>query len=458
MPLDEDGRSGSGYDPKTRLDLPALQGGDTNSPITRGQLRDILKGIKDWSDRLPFGRVGFSVKMTPLDPVPVVSNEIASFDQLVEDSHSFHLTYLEDPRSVFQVPPGLGRVYNISYSMDFAVLELVTDSFVTLGPPAIQEWTAPAGLLGNQITVEARGGVGSTTGVSSPPWHAGLGAIVGATFHGITPGAVYDVLCGMDGGLGGTQTTTGFNGGNGGGSAQLRPDGAAITSALIVAGGGGGTGGGTLSTHANAAGDGGYVAGGTGNGYTLGVDQLLANGGTQSAGGTAAGFNGAFKGENGDTDGQGFGGDGPDSSGSTFVAGGGGGGWHGGGSGAFATPNPQRGGAGGGGSSKVNGGTGITHTDGAHNAQAELDISYYESTAAADTDVVTRVWVAYAQWPDEQPYAHVVQVAGDSGPAPQNAAISIPLGEGDRIWMTYDNAEGDMGIVNWTFSVYAQGL
>jgi hypothetical protein len=65
MPLyDEDGQSGSGYSPKPRLDIPAMYG-DMDAPITRREMADILRKLKDWSQRLQFGREGFTVKSFP---------------------------------------------------------------------------------------------------------------------------------------------------------------------------------------------------------------------------------------------------------------------------------------------------------------------------------------------------------------------------------------------------------
>lgn len=72
--------------------------------------------------------------------------------------------------------------------------------------------------------------------------------------------------------------------------------------------------------------------------------------------------------------------------------------------------------------------------------------------------VITKVWVAYASWPNEEPYAHVVSVLADTGVSPQHAALTVPLSEGDRVWMTYTNDTANLEITNWTFGMYATGM
>lgn len=457
-----DGSSGNGYDPKTRLDLAGMQGGKDDEPITRAEMRDVMRQITDWSNRLRFGRVGFTAEMLPLtQPGVLVSNPV-KFNRLVEDSSSFSKTYLPgDELTYFQVPPGQGAVYAVSYNVDFALLVSVTDTYNVTA--ALQTWTAPAGLLFNTVTIRAKGGAGNYTG-NTLKARQGLGRDIQAKYTNVDPGDIFDVYVGQgdtnqaagaigwpDGGMNAASGGSGSSG-SGGGSSQVRPQGGALATAIIIAGGGGGGERGTVGSNPPKGGNASTPTGAATDGNND-VGTVAGRGATQSAGGTC---NIAI-GEAGDTDGQGFGGDAIDIANSfSFSGGGGGGGWHGGGSGGSGAGSGNHWGSGGGGTSKVQGGINIVD-NGTNSGTGQVTFTYYTSTPAAVTDVTTKVYVAYANWPDKAPYEMVTQILGDNGASPQNASISIPLGEGDRIWMVYSNAAATLGVINFNLSAYATG-
>lgn len=226
---------------------------------------------------------------------------------------------------------------------------------------AIQTFTVPDNV--ETITVTAKGAKGAVAS-------GGAGGLVEATFPA-TPGTTYNIYVGgvgtnpaggwPNGGLGGVAN----NQGAGGGAASyvILPandvGGGIVTGSLIVAGGGGGQGDGFFGVPVGGAG--GYLSGGNGT---------HGNGGTQSAGGTSTG------GEAGDTEGQGHGGDGPNSGAAAIAeGGGGGGGWHGGGS----AGNGSNGGSGGGGSGYIDpSGTDLYVEDGTNSGHGQIVVAWDE--------------------------------------------------------------------------------
>ena len=188
----------------------------------------------------------------------------------------------------------------------------------------VQHWTVPDGVT--EVTMSVAAGAGRTLSASGD---GGSGGRITGTVN-VIPGTAYDVYVGRagqesptptwpNGGVGGAKP--GNRAGNGGGGSWVVEAGGPLSAAVLVAGGGGGGGTGF---------DNGLRNGGAG-GFFAGEDSTAvsgATGATQYAGGTGY--------ENGDTGGQGEGGDGESSgSGIVNVGGGGGGGWHGGGGGGL---------------------------------------------------------------------------------------------------------------------------
>jgi len=463
MPIfNEDGFPGSGIAPRTRLDIPQITG-DMDAPITRREMADFQRRLREWSDKLQFGRTGFTVREFPLQLFGVETDLPITWDQLIEDSHSFHLTYMPTDLQYYQVPPGLGRVYNINYYIDFAVLVENTDTFNYTG--AMQEWTAPADILENTATVMCRGGAGNlSTGGGTDN---GFGHQVTATFNNIAPSSVWDIEvgdgnqtaqpgCWPDGGDG-DSVATGSSGG-GGGRSSFRPDAAALTDAYVVAGAGGGQGrsGGAFAQVGGNGGNGTALFPGQDGAGMFNCGGANATGGTNSAGGLAAGSGSEIGGDGA----FGLGGDTGDSVNSfAFQGGGGGGGWYGGGSGATPIGSGDYGGGGAGGSSHTGSGArNVVAQTAASKARGQVTVTYYSTTPAPDTALITKVWVAYAQWPDKAPYEEVRCVLSDVGGAPHKGSIQLPLGEGDRVWMTYTCTDATVGIITGTFGMYAQGM
>ncbi len=207
---------------------------------------------------------------------------------------------------------------------------------------AVQTFTVPDNVT--EVTIETVGSQGAGPTSGGFPQTGGLGGRITATF-GVVPGAVYDVYVGGPGwpnGGGGDGTAIGNAGGPGGGASYVIPTGGAFTSAIVVAPGGGGAG----FRYVGYGVDDGAGAGG----LFTGGDGLHATGATQFLPGLGDTTGGASFGEDGDTDGLGFGGSAGDTTNSfAEPAGGGGGGWHGGGGAGQATGNGAGGGRGGGG-------------------------------------------------------------------------------------------------------------
>ena len=229
---------------------------------------------------------------------------------------------------------------------------------------AIQYFTVPDDVY--QIKVTCRGSKG---GGESSYGNGGKGGLVEASFW-VIPGQTYHVYVGgyspvtvqaagwPNGGSG--DVNAGADSFGGGGATYLVPELGAFSDALIVAGGGGGQGQHFIPAVDVGGGDAGYLAGADGRGNSAATfydPDANAKGATQAAGGRGGfAFGGgpgpwADPGEDGDTDGQGFGGDAADTSNAFAAAGGGGGGgWHGGGGGGRMYAAGNLGGGGGGGS------------------------------------------------------------------------------------------------------------
>ncbi len=197
---------------------------------------------------------------------------------------------------------------------------------------AVQYWTVPDGVT--EVTMSVAGAQGASSVTSSP---GGSGGRITGTVQ-VSPGQDFDVHVGgrgsditedggwPNGGDGGQ--TAGSDGKGGGGGSWIVTSGGPMTSALLVAAGGGGA----SSASNRPGGAGGFFAGSDAtNGPATGATQFVGGSGHEA----------------GDTDGQGFGGDGQDTGSSVEGGGGGGGGWRGGGSSTSGTAGSIGGGGGG---------------------------------------------------------------------------------------------------------------
>lgn len=217
----------------------------------------------------------------------------------------------------------VGGVPTAATASSKLLAEFRVDRTDSANPKYVYAWTVPNGV--KRLTFEAFGATGGGSPIFSHVG-GGKGGQAVATYP-VTPGQVFQIVVGGEGG------TTGRGGLNGGGSADGGGGGGAsdvrvcadaafklcdLDRRFLVAGGGGGGGSGSGSC---AGGNGGGISGATGGCFDDG------GGGTQTEGGSP---NGTF----------GFGGDGFN------WGGGGGGGWYGGG-GAIG------GGGGGGGSGHI---------------------------------------------------------------------------------------------------------
>lgn len=241
---------------------------------------------------------------------------------------------------------------------------------------SIQTFTVPAGVF--QLTVDARGAQGGTSGSNS----GGLGArMVGVV--NVTPGQVIQVLVGEQG-------ASGTQGGGGGGSFVVAPG----NTPLVVAGGGGGayyssytSGSANMAGSVNTSGNSGYhgmngtvegLGGSNGNGgasgntYTgdgSGGGGFYTNGGDGSPGqGGRAFVNGGAGGLGAGSGGRGGFGGGGGADWSNWTGAGGGGGYSGGGAGTYY-------GVGGGGGSFVSGTT-TTATAGFQSGNGQVTLSW----------------------------------------------------------------------------------
>ncbi len=465
MPLfDEDGQSGSGISPKTRLDLPSLAG-DMDAPLSRREFADVLRKIKDWSSRLEFGRAGFNC----ITPRSVTLPQQTAFTPwtwttLVEDSHSFSQTFRTIPLQYFQVPPGQGRVYNISYNFDVASVVLATSSFVN-DVGAVKTYTVPAGVFNDEMIIycRSRGGEANSGGQ-----RGGGGSEASGTFT-VTTGQQFNYFVsnvtpfpgwpngGGPGFVGATQ------GGNGGGASRVAPIGLEWSDAdmLVIAGGGGGRGA-PLSPN-GLGGAARHPQGDPGAGIVGCIAAVNATGSSQIAAGVSGG--GGVPGNQRGFDPTGA----PTPTGGTAnnggaapagIPGGGGGGGYlgGGGSGGITLIGTDDGGGGAGGASYVKStGRSPSFTTLGNLVTGLVSFSYFTETPTLSTDFGARIKVAYAQYPGKNPYEQVSIVAATLGVPPQNASVQIPLGEGDRVWVEYFSNPANIK-VNATFSMYAQGM
>ncbi len=236
---------------------------------------------------------------------------------------------------------------------------------------SLQAWRVPPGV--NSVTLDVRGAEGGSTG--------GLGGRVQCTYPA-TPGTVFNIYVGGQGGAEASAAAGGWNGGGnagtcsgyylgsgGGGESDIRVGGTSFANWIVVAGGGGGI----QQINGNPGAGGGLLggnAGSTGNGCIA----TYATGGTQIAGGancTSTGTCCTFTASAGGSQGQGADGDGPSLSCNSGDGGGGGGGgyWGGGSGGGYSS--------GGGGSSWTSlVCTNVTHTQGYNAGNGAILISY----------------------------------------------------------------------------------
>lgn len=201
---------------------------------------------------------------------------------------------------------------------------------------SVQTWTVPPCVTQATFRVWAASGGGSSTGGNG---QSGRGGYTEGVLQ-VTPGEVYYVYVGQQGGVSSTSTPTfnAFNGGGfgngltssfqaagGGGASDIRFGGQTLADRILISGGGGG---GHINYDSNRRGGaGGGLTGGNGgsnNGVNAG-----GTGGTQSAGGVGGQYGGqaGSLGQGGNGVGDPVGGGGP------CCAGGGGGGYYGGGGG-----------------------------------------------------------------------------------------------------------------------------
>jgi hypothetical protein len=196
----------------------------------------------------------------------------------------------------------------------------------------VQSWTVPSCVTQATFRVWAASGGGSSTGGSG---QSGRGGYTEGVLQ-VTPGEVYFIYVGQQGGVSSNSTptfsayngggfgnahTTSFQAAGGGGASDIRFGGQTLADRILISGGGGG---GHINYDSNRRGGvGGGLTGGNGgsnNGINAG-----GTGGTQSAGGVG----GQYLGQSGSL-GQGGNGVGDPAGGGPCCAGGGGGGYYGG--------------------------------------------------------------------------------------------------------------------------------
>lgn len=220
----------------------------------------------------------------------------------------------------------------------------------------VQQFTVPDDVT--EILIEAHGSAGG-----SVDGHVGgAGGMVKGKIA-VVGGTVYDVYVGgplWPNGGSGDSNASGNGGSTGGGSSSIVLQGSPFADSIIVAAGGGGSGCGSFSLVPLTGGYGGFLVAGDADPATSVT--LPATGATQEApglGGNYWDYSGgpwARTGEDGDTDGVGYGGDAGDTVNSfAFPGGGGGGGWHGGGGAGHAAVAGAYAGGGGGGSGWASG-------------------------------------------------------------------------------------------------------
>lgn len=236
-----------------------------------------------------------------------------------------------------------------------------------------QTYTVPAGVT--SIAVDMQGAAGGNDFYTYG--FGGFGGRVQGVIP-VTPGQVLNVYVGGKGGNGSSSSTTaatgGFNGGaaanvyygaGGGGASDIRIGGTALTNRVMVAGGGGGAS--YNYSYRQNGGEGGGLTGGPGwaGANSHPYPCMEGQGGTQSAGGSAAT---CYSGGGAGTLGSGG------SASSGTYGGGGGGGYYGGGGGAYA-------GGGGGSSYTATNITNVVHTQGNNPNNGVVIISPYSPVA-----------------------------------------------------------------------------
>ena len=455
--------AGDGRSRANRLDLPALNGAH-DEPVTYGKLREMVKDIQLWADRLEFGYYGFKVYagVSGYSAVLVELVEtVFQFGIVERDSSNFTLADFVDPLEYFQVPLGGGGSYNITWNFEF--YNVVTTSTTYNVILAEQTLVVPADV--RTMTVDASGGSGRNRSTSN----GGRGARVQATIP-TTPGQTLSIRVGQcntnltggyfGGGNGGNNVS---DGGSGGGASIVKVQGALDSASLVVAGGGGGAGytNGSWFVH---GGDAGFPAGEPGEqgGVIAALGWTVAGGGTQSAGGAPSRDTAPA---NRATPGAAF------SGGNAGAApilgpsgGGGGGGYYGGGGGFSANMNNANASGGGGSSYTAPSVTGVTHTAPftADATSGQVIIAYTTENQIAAGVLVVRVYVARYTYLDYAPYEYIELVSMDRGYNPLHGAVNVPLGENDRVYMTYllDDIDTSVQVKNATtnLSVIRNGV
>lgn len=447
-------QTGSGIAKRTRLDTAPFTDAD-DAPVTHAQMREYHKALKEWSDTIQFGRVGFQVAGLDDDvSVPVAVDTVVQFGQVISDSDKFTKFDMNNELlKYFQVPPGQGGMYNVNWQLVVRVLVTGNEHYT---PTQLSPFTFEVPDNVTELTIDAvgaQGGLGHGNG--------GRGARTQGKIS-CSPGDMFDVYVGTnnlagsaypDGGLG-TQVGAG-KGANGGGSTRLNISGDPFIDALLCAGGGGGgadgpgpfpppfpTGMGNGGDAQSPDGDDGEPSGDL---YApsagLGATQSVAGGkGTNNGSSGLDGTDGTqTQGGNG----------GPGNTGTGHGGGGGGGGYFSGGGGAAIGGNIGAGG--GAGSSFIDPSVTDASITGAYGMSGDgyLDISWSGEIVLAPDTVSAQVLHVPRQPPSGAPYSQTYLISRDIGYAPLHGAVSYPLQEGDRIYVTITNSGVPEGEVTY---------
>lgn len=445
-------QGGNGMYRRTRLD-PNTFNGANDAPVTQGQMREFMRVLRDWSESLPFARVGFQVSgLTAYVDVPL-GDSIITWEQVISDSSTWtKMDKNEDNLTEFTVPPGEGGMYSISWALNCLVVDVGEDLFGPVND--VQSWEVPPDVI--SVDIECVGATGQGTNFGA----GGQGALIAGTLA-VTPGDFYDVYVpGSDAWPGagpgpvypdaGRGSYGGFDvnsrGGNGGGSARVTVAGDPFNTPVICAGGGGGGNAGSM-TGGRTGGHGGDMDGTNGASATTGAE---GGGGTQTTGG-AAGAGGTTGTTAGTQTAGGNGGTGAN----PFPGGGGGGGGYWGGGGGDSSN--LGGGSGGGGSSFLDPALTDTIVNGTYNVANSgivggqrpgyVLFSWITEFSLAANTVYGRVIHVPKQPPDGAPYSQEYLVSEDRGYSPLHGSVLYPLQEGDRLYVEINNAGSSDGQV-----------
>ena len=169
---------------RTRLD-PNTFNGANDAPVTQGQMREFMRVLRDWSESLPFARVGFQVSgLSAYVDVPL-GDSIITWEQVISDSSTWtKMDKNEDNLTEFTVPPGEGGMYSISWALNCLVVDVGEDLFGPVND--VQSWEVPPDVISVGIECVGATGQGTNFGVG------GQGALIAGTLA-VTPGDFYDV-------------------------------------------------------------------------------------------------------------------------------------------------------------------------------------------------------------------------------------------------------------------------